>query len=135
MRELLARLLGLDDYRVRYAADGDAALAEIETKLPDVMLLDLLLPRTDGFRVLETVRSNPATAHLPVVVVTALDLNGEQFAWLRRQTATVLAKSSLRTESLVGEIRRVLMSGHTDAMTWADDDVPVAIAEISKAEQ
>jgi CheY-like chemotaxis protein len=135
MRELLARMLGPDDYRVRYAVDGDAALAEISAKLPEVMLLDLLLPRTDGFRVLETVRSDPATAHLPVVVVTALDLNGEQFAWLRRQTAAVLAKSALRTGSLVGEIRRVLTVERADALPWEDGDIPVGVAEGSKTER
>jgi PAS domain S-box-containing protein len=111
MRELLTRMLGQDDYRVRHADNGDAALAEIAADIPDVLILDLLMPGTDGFRVLEAVRSDPVTAQLPVVVVTALDLNGEQFAWLKRQTASVLAKSSLRTGSLVAEIQRLLRDG------------------------
>lgn len=123
MRELLTRMLSRDDYRVRLAADGDAALGEIAAAVPDVLILDLLLPRTDGFRVLEAVRSNPATARLPVVVVTALDLNGEQFAWLNRQTASILAKSSLSTGTLAGEIRRLLRGGREAATSHRDEAV------------
>jgi DNA-binding response OmpR family regulator len=121
MRDLLTRMLGPDDYRIRHAENGDAALAEMVADIPDVLILDLLLPRTDGFRVLEAVRSNPATAQLPVVVVTALDLNGEQFAVLKRQTASVLAKSSLRTESLVAEIRRLLRDGRPAGARACDE--------------
>jgi signal transduction histidine kinase/DNA-binding response OmpR family regulator len=107
-RQLLARLLGPEGFRVRVAADGDEALAAIARQRPDAVILDLMLPRTDGFGVLEALRDDPATADLPVVVVSALDLSPDQFAWLRQRAGSVLHKSTLRAEALVAEIARFL---------------------------
>jgi len=118
MRTLIARMLAPGDYQIRQAADGELALAELDAEVPDLVILDLLMPRTDGFRVLESVRSNPATAQLPVIVVSALDLNQEQIVWLRRQTTTVLEKSSLSTDSLIAEIQRLLRIGSSEMLPW-----------------
>jgi CheY-like chemotaxis protein len=107
-RQLLARLLGPEGFRVRVAADGDEALAAIARQRPDAVILDLMLPRTDGFGVLEALRDDPATVDLPVVVVSALDLSPDQFAWLRQRAGSVLHKSTLRAEALVAEIARFL---------------------------
>lgn len=121
MRSLMTRILSPDGFVLRQAADGVEALAELDNHLPDVLILDLLMPRTDGFRVLEAVRTNPTTARLPVIVMTSLDLNAEQFAWLRRQTATVLTKSSLSTESLISEIQQLLNDSASEVLTWEND--------------
>lgn len=122
MRPLISRLLPHDNYHVRQAEDGEQALAAIAEAKPDLVILDLLLPRTDGFRVLEALRSDPATAGLPVIVVTALDLNGEQFAWLRRQTVSILRKSHLTTSLLVGQIQQMLQQQVADSLPWEGGD-------------
>ena len=62
---------------VEAAADGEEALAAIARHLPDVLLLDLLMPRLDGFGVIEQLEQNPAASSgLPVIVLTAKELGG-----------------------------------------------------------
>ena len=70
LRELLRATLG-PKYRYAEAVDGPEALRLARTSAPDLVLLDLMLPQTSGFEVLEAIRSNPATEKTPVVVITA----------------------------------------------------------------
>ena len=58
---------------VTVAPDGGAALAALAGARPDLVVLDLELPRVSGFRLLEVLKGDPATAAVPVLVVTALD--------------------------------------------------------------
>ena len=57
-------------------ADGQAALVEIERRVPQVMLLDLVMPVMGGFAFLQTLREKPGCADVPVVVLTAHELSG-----------------------------------------------------------
>ncbi|HKM73293.1 MAG TPA: diguanylate cyclase, partial [Stellaceae bacterium] len=56
---------------VSTAADGFEALAKIEAEKPDIVLLDVMLPEMDGFEVCRRIKSDPATEHIPVIMVTA----------------------------------------------------------------
>jgi CheY-like chemotaxis protein len=58
---------------VAVAPDGGAALAAVERARPDLVVLDLALPGVSGFRLLQLLKADPATAAVPVLVVTALD--------------------------------------------------------------
>ena len=66
--EFLMRHAG---YEVRSAGDGDAALRELESFRPDLILLDVMLPLRDGFEVCQRVRENPALAGVKIVMLTA----------------------------------------------------------------
>lgn len=68
---VLAAVLEPAGYRVRYAGSGDDALAAIAESAPDLVLLDVLMPGTDGHEVTRRLRSDPATTTLPVVLITA----------------------------------------------------------------
>lgn len=70
-RILLTRLLGREGYVVRAAPDGETGLRAIVETAPELVLLDLNLPRMDGFEICRRLRSDPLTATLPVIVVTA----------------------------------------------------------------
>jgi CheY-like chemotaxis protein len=70
-RELLRELLEAKGYEVVEACDGQEALQMIEEVQPDVLLLDIGMPRLDGFGVLRKVRENPRLAGLPTLAVTA----------------------------------------------------------------
>jgi two-component system, cell cycle response regulator len=59
------------------AADGLEALAKIEAEKPDIVLLDVILPKLDGFEVCRRIRADPATAHILVVMVCAANLRVE----------------------------------------------------------
>ncbi len=69
-RDLLGEALG-DEYDVLTAADGQEAVDLARSQRPDLMLLDLNMPRLDGFEVLEQLRADPSTSELPVILVTA----------------------------------------------------------------
>ena len=70
--ELLELKLTSEYFDVRTATNGLDALEIIQSDTPDIVLLDVMMPGIDGFEVCKRIRSNPATAHLPVVMVTAL---------------------------------------------------------------
>jgi len=74
MREVLAKT-----YRMSFAKSGDAALALIEKELPKLILLDIMMPNMSGFDVCKAVKSNPATSHIPIIFVTALGDESDEF--------------------------------------------------------
>jgi len=69
--EVLTAWLESEHYVVSTAADGFEALAKIEAEKPDIVLLDVMLPEMDGFEVCRRIKSDPATEHIPVIMVTA----------------------------------------------------------------
>lgn len=66
--EFLMRQAG---YAVRVARDGDAALKAIEEAAPELVLLDVMMPKRDGFDVCQTIRANPAWKNVRIVLLTA----------------------------------------------------------------
>jgi CheY-like chemotaxis protein len=71
LRQVLRDLLEREGYSVIEAQDGVQALDEIDRHAPDALVLDLNLPRLDGYQVLSHLRARPGTAELPVLVLTA----------------------------------------------------------------
>ena len=72
---LLARYLGNEGYGYIQAKDGVQALEKVRSELPDLVLLDVNMPRKDGFAVLQEIRADPATQHIPVIILTAARLD------------------------------------------------------------
>jgi phosphoserine phosphatase RsbU/P len=70
---LLEDLLTARGYAVETAADGVEALAKMEASPPDLVLLDIMMPRLNGYQVLERLRQDAALRHIPVVVISAID--------------------------------------------------------------
>jgi DNA-binding response OmpR family regulator len=58
-------------YQVEIVEDGEEALTAVSKEHPDLILLDLLLPKVDGFEVLKVLKGNPATSSIPTIVLTA----------------------------------------------------------------
>ena len=65
-------------FQVSTAADGEEALQVVNDKLPDIIVLDLMLPRISGLDVLRALKKNPATKHIPVMVLTSLSQQNEE---------------------------------------------------------
>ena len=70
IRELIAVNLQLEGFEVTMAGDGETALELARTTLPDVITLDVMMPRMSGFEAVERLRAEPETAGIPVVMVT-----------------------------------------------------------------
>jgi len=71
--ELLSYQLGLQGCEIILAANGVEALSLARSQLPDVILLDLMLPDLDGFSVCQILQAQPSTREIPVFIVSALD--------------------------------------------------------------
>ncbi len=71
MRTIVSINLEAEGFDVTVVEDGDAALFEIERLLPDLVVLDVMMPGRDGFEVLKELKRRPATAPIPVVLLTA----------------------------------------------------------------
>jgi CheY-like chemotaxis protein len=112
-RRLVRELLGACGWAVREAANGRLALDALEEGLPDILLLDLMMPEMDGFGVVAALQANPAWRDIPVVVVTALDLTAEDHRRLNGGVEQILSKSAYapaelikRVGALLGEAKR-----------------------------
>lgn len=71
IREAVQASLKSRGYTVITAADGEEGLRKIRSEKPDLVLLDIVMPKIDGWQVLKTIRSDEATRELPVVMLTA----------------------------------------------------------------
>jgi len=72
-RQLLEVMLAPDGYLLQTAATGEGALLIVAQQPPDLILLDLMMPGMDGYEVIATIKGNPATRAVPVIIITALD--------------------------------------------------------------
>lgn len=72
-RQLLQQLLRKDNYRLEFAEDGETGLAMASQLQPDLILLDVVMPRMDGFEVCRRLRQDPDLAEVPVLMLTALE--------------------------------------------------------------
>ncbi|MCL4772395.1 MAG: response regulator [Burkholderiaceae bacterium] len=69
--ESLSFVLGRDGFEVEAVLDGESALERLRATHPDLMILDVMLPRLNGFEVLKRVKSDPSLRSIPVIVLTA----------------------------------------------------------------
>jgi CheY-like chemotaxis protein len=70
-RMLLSFLLERQGLEVRMAGSGEEGVALAREWVPDLILMDLMMPGTDGFRATQILRADPATAHIPILALTA----------------------------------------------------------------
>ena len=73
IQELVTFNLEREGYIVKIAGDGKSGLEMVKTELPDLILLDVMLPELDGFEVCKAVRGNKETANLPIIMLSARD--------------------------------------------------------------
>lgn len=106
-REQLVELLGAEGYRTITAANGKNALAATFERQPDLILLDVTMPGMDGFEVANALKSNAATANIPIIMVTAHAGRGARVVGLESGAEEYLTKPidpaelSLRVRNLL----------------------------------
>lgn len=106
---LIRRLLeGRKNYRMYHAKDGWEGLSIARQKLPDLIVSDLTMPGIDGFGLVEELKLDPRTKHIPVVVVSAKDITAEERKRLNGHIEAVYQKGSLPTRKFVDKVIHVL---------------------------
>ncbi len=111
LRQAMARALARAGYDMSLAADGEEALLMASEKHPDLILLDMMLPKMSGLRVLKALKKEPATEAIPVVVLTGL--SQANFERLRSDGAFgFLAKTDLALDQgekdLLDAVRKIV---------------------------
>jgi len=123
MASVLARMIQSEGMRADTVLDGDAALTHAIASPPDLVLLDVMLPGIDGFAVCERLKRDPATAMVPIVLVTALEDSASRVRGIRAGADDFLSKPVQREELIarvqtlrrLHETRRELETGRLAA--------------------
>ncbi|MEY2819211.1 MAG: hypothetical protein RL275_2674 [Chloroflexota bacterium] len=106
---LIRRLLeGRKNYRMYHANDGWEGLSVARQKLPDLIVSDLTMPGIDGFGLVEELKLDPRTRHIPVVVVSAKDITEEERSRLNGHIEALYQKGSLPTRKFVDKVIGVI---------------------------
>jgi two-component system cell cycle response regulator DivK len=106
-RKIVRQLLRQTSYRLQEAADGEAALAMVRKERPDLILMDVQLPKTSGLEVTRILRDDASTADVPIIVVTSFALSGDDQKAMAAGASAYLAKPYSPRE-LLALIRKFL---------------------------
>ena len=99
--ELLEAYLGDSGYELRTAADGEQTLRQVAAWQPDLILLDIMMPKISGFEVCKRLRANPATRDTAVLMITALDQPSDVERAVEAGTDDFLTKPINKSELLL----------------------------------
>jgi PleD family two-component response regulator len=99
--ELLEAYLSDSPYELRTATDGEQTLREVAAWHPDLILLDVMMPKVSGFEVCKRLRANPATRDIGVLMITALDQHSDIERAVEAGTDEFLSKPINKTELLL----------------------------------
>ena len=107
-REFIAELLSKSGYLVGTAADGAEARARVAESVPELVILDLILPEVSGFQLLAEWRIESRTADLPIFVLTSKDLTLEERDYIRKNTGALFQKQERWQEALIRQLQRAV---------------------------
>jgi len=105
VRRVTQRLLERNGYRTILAKDGVDAMRELQDHIPDVMLVDIEMPRMDGYDLTRNVRANPATRDIPIIMITSRTAEKHRRVAMELGVNEYLGKP-YREDELVGLVRR-----------------------------
>jgi two-component system cell cycle response regulator DivK len=91
-RKIVRQLLSRTNYRLLEAVDGEEGLAAAKRELPDLILMDVQLPKLSGLDATRLLRADPRTANIPLVVVTSFALSGDDRRAIDAGASAYLAK-------------------------------------------
>jgi len=106
-RDRLTAMLERNGWQADTAADGREALVKVNEAIPSIILLDLMMPKMDGFAFLKALRANSVNRDIPVVVLTAKDVTQDDRNRLG-EADRVLSKADLSLKDLATELRRLM---------------------------
>jgi CheY-like chemotaxis protein len=107
-RDLLRQILEKEGWTVTEAENGRIALQLLEKDLPELILLDLMMPELDGFELIAELRQRPEWRSLPVVVITAKDITPEEHLKLKGTVAQIFQKGAFSREELLTEVKNLV---------------------------
>ena len=111
LRKAAEMALKRQGYTVLTAADGEEALQAAQSALPDLILLDLIMPKLNGFDVLQALRKEAPTAKIPVIVLSNLGQDRDVQQAMDAGAAAYFIKTDLSLQALVQRVEETLTAG------------------------
>jgi len=108
LNKALAEFLGDEGFETFSAFDGEQALELASAKDPDLVLLDIIIPKKDGYEVLEELKKNAKTKNIPVVLLTNLESPEDIQKATDKGATTYLVKSSYKLEEVADKVKGIL---------------------------
>jgi len=105
---MLTRILEKEGWNVIQAEDGLAAMEQMKEQRPDLILLDLMMPKMNGFEFVAELHKHDEWQSIPIIVITAVDVTIRDRVRLDGYVEKVLRKSALSKDALLGEIRDLI---------------------------
>ncbi len=119
MRELVVHKLQTNGFEALEAEDGKIGIEKALAEKPDLILLDLMLPEVDGFKVLETLRNDkdPQVSNIPVIILSNLWSNKDILRTKSLQVQAYMVKAYFTTEEILKKINEILSAPAVAATT------------------
>lgn len=108
LQKALGRILEEEGYKTLSALDGETGIRIAQKELPDLVLLDLILPRKDGFTILKELKSDAKTKAIPIVILTNLERGEDVDQALALGATTYLVKTYYRLDEVVKKIKEII---------------------------
>src|SRR4030042_3908454 len=108
LQKTLGEVLKREKFDIKTAFDGKEGLEMVKKEKPDLVLLDLILPKMDGFTVLQEIKKDPEIQNIPVIVLTNLEGTADVEKVLELGATTYLVKANYDLPDVVGKIRKTL---------------------------
>ena len=108
LQRAVIHILDDEGYKTFSAMDGEIGIALAHKELPDLILLDLIIPKKDGFAVLGELKNDAATKDIPVIVLTNLEGSADVERALMLGATTYLVKTNYKLEEVVEKIKNIL---------------------------
>lgn len=102
-RHFLLDVLGKAGYEVISAESGEEAVVKAKAELPDLVLMDVVMPGMNGFQATRAITKDEATKHIPVLILTSKDMETDRI-WGMRQGATAFLSKPIDQAELLGKI-------------------------------
>ena len=109
-RKIYQKKFEVSGYEVEVAEDGIAGLRKMRTFRPDIALVDLMMPRMDGFQVLDAAKADPTLQSIPTLVLTNLSSTESVEKALEKGARAILVKSDIEPEGIVQKANEILGS-------------------------
>jgi len=104
-RKMICKILKKEGWEIFEAENGKKALEQLNSKLPSLILLDLMMPEMDGFAFIEEFRKQEDFRSIPIIVITAKDLTLEDRNLLNNYSKRIMQKGAYSSEELLNEVR------------------------------
>ena len=108
MARLYQKIFTFEGYEVELATNGEEALEKTKTIKPNLLLLDIMMPRMNGLQVLEQLKAHPDTRSIPVVMLTNLAGNHDMESALSKGAIKYLIKSEFEPKQVVSMVKEIL---------------------------